>query len=64
MSLENLAKLQNTFELKYCRLPIPIQKTTFILMASVIGSGQRQMAGTCKRGNEPLGSTQYGKVLD
>ena len=28
------------------------------------GSGQGQMAGTCKRGNEPSGSVSCGEFLD
>jgi len=37
------------------------QKTALILLASVIGWGQRQ---TCERGNEPSGSTKCGEILD
>jgi hypothetical protein len=28
------------------------------------GSGQRQLAGTCEYGNEPLGSIKRGEFLD
>jgi hypothetical protein len=28
------------------------------------GSGQGQVAGSCKHGNDPLGSIKYGEFLD